>query len=56
METTVEAEAVQADAGTEGHHIAVAGTGEITVTVTSGDGSRTRVYRVAIGETGPAVT
>ena len=58
METTVEAEAMQrgttvatdppdADEDAEGHQVAVEGGAEITVTVTSEDGSRTRVYRVA---------
>ena len=61
-ETTVTAEAVQdgatlaidpADAdgdSTNGHQVALAGVAEITVTVTSADGSRTRVYRVALGD------
>ena len=55
-ETTVEAEAVQDDAVVEvapndadeeadGHQVAVEGGVEITVTVISPDGSRTRVYR-----------
>ena len=62
-ETTVEASAVQrrtqvvtdppdADADTAGHQVTLVGTGEITVTVTSADGTRTRVYRVAF-ETPP---
>ena len=57
-ETTVTAEAMQpradvdidppdADAGTEGHQVSLDGT-EIAVTVMSPDGSRTRVYRVAL--------
>ena len=57
-ETTVTAEALQprtdvaidppdADAGTEGHQVSLDGA-DITVTVTSADGSRTRVYRVAL--------
>ena len=33
----------------EGHQVALAEATEITVTVTSPDGSRTRVYRVALG-------
>ena len=64
-ETTVEALAVQsgadvvidppdADEETEGHQVALAGVGEITVTVTSEDGSRERVYRVRLGEAAPA--
>ena len=58
-ETTVAAEAAQpgaavaieppdADAAADGHQVALAGTEAIAVTVTSGDGSRTRVYRVAL--------
>ena len=35
---------------TNGHQVALAGVAEITVTVTSADGSRTRVYRVRFGE------
>ena len=57
-ETTVEAVPAQsgasvaidppdADAGTEGHQVSLDGT-DITVTVMSPDGSRTRVYRVAL--------
>ena len=59
-ETTVEAASVQSGAevvidppdadGADGHQVALAGLGEITVTVTSTDGSRTRVYRVALGD------
>ncbi len=61
-ETTVEAEALQrrttvliepADAGgddTNGHQLALEGIDAITVTVTSADGSRTRVYRVRLGD------
>ncbi|MCY4506982.1 MAG: fibronectin type III domain-containing protein [Acidobacteria bacterium] len=60
--TTVAAEAVQDGATfvieppdvagvTPGHQIALDGVDEITVTVTSEDGSRTRVYRVALEET-----
>ena len=56
-QTTVEAAPAQSgasvaidpadiDESTEGHQAAVAGGAEITVTVTSEDGSRTRVYRV----------
>ncbi len=58
-QTTVEAAAVQsgaavvsdppdADADTDGYQIALAGRRAITVTVTSADGSRIRVYRVRI--------
>ena len=67
-ETTVEAVAVQrgtsvaidppdADEEADGHQVTLAGTGEITVTVTSADGSRERVYRVRLGQeeaAGPA--
>ena len=60
-ETTVEAEAAQRGAeveihppdadgdGTNGHQVSLAGVAEITVTVTSADSSRTRVYRVLPG-------
>ena len=63
-ETTVEAEAMQrrtdvaidppdADGdGANGHQVALHDLGQITVTVTSQDGSRTRVYRVRFPETG----
>ena len=62
-ETTVEAEAMQrrtdvaidppdADVEADGHHVALQDLGEITVTVTSQDGSRTRVYRVQFPDTG----
>ena len=57
-QTTVEAVSMQrrtkvvidppdADGEENGYQVALAGTGAITVTVTSADGSRTRVYRVA---------
>ena len=59
--TTVEASALQrrtsvdidppdADEAAEGHQLALKDLTEITVTVTSADGSRTRVYRVRLGE------
>ena len=62
-ETTVEAEAMQprttivtdpedADTEVDGHQVALQDLGEITVTVTSADGSRTRVYRVQFPDTG----
>ena len=63
-ETTVEAEAMQrrtdvaidlpdADGDdANGHQVALQDLGEITVTVTSQDGSRTRVYRVQFPDTG----
>ena len=67
-ETTVTAEAAQddavvdidppdADEAAEGHQVALEDLTEITVTVTSADGSRERVYRVRFGEeeaAGPA--
>ena len=62
-ETTVEAQAMQrrttvvidpddADEEAEGHQVALEGVEEITVTVTSADGSREKVYRVRLPETG----
>ena len=56
-ETTVEAEAAlrsatvliepaDSDEATDGHQLALEGIGEITVTVTSADESRTKVYQV----------
>ena len=63
-ETTVEAEAMQrrtdvaidppdADGNeANGHQVALAGLAEITVTVTSADGSRKKVYRVQFPEAG----
>ena len=59
-ETTVEAVAVQsgaevaidppdADEATDGHQLALDGVGEITITVTSADESRTKVYQVRFG-------
>ena len=67
-ETTVEAHAEQpgatvviepADANSEpdnGHQVDVTNGAEVTVTVTSADGSRTRVYRVEIAPPPPTVT
>ena len=60
-ETTVTAEAVQSrasvdiepansDEAADGHQVAVADGAEITVTVTSADGSRMKVYRVRFGD------
>ena len=60
-ETTVEAAAMQrrtnveihpldANEAADGHQVALEGLDAITVTVTSADGSRTRVYRVRLGE------
>ena len=62
MQTAVEARAAQrgasvaidppdADPETAGHQVMLAGAAAITVTVTSGDRSRTAVYRVRLGET-----
>ena len=61
-ETTVEAEAMQprtdvaidppdADEEADGHQVALEDLGEITVTVTSQDGSRMKTYRVQFPET-----
>ena len=60
-ETTVEATAMQrrtnveihppdANEAADGHQVALEGLDAITATVTSADGSRTRVYRVRLGE------
>ena len=65
--TTVEAAAVQddavvvidppdADEAADGRQVAVGGGAEITVTVTSADGSREKTYRVRIEETGPSAS
>ena len=62
-ETVVEAEAMQrlatiaidpedADTEVEGHQVGLRDLGELTVTVTSQDGSRTEVYRVRFPEAG----
>ena len=64
-ETTVTAEAMQrladvdidppdADEEADGHQVALEGLREIIVTVTSADGTRTRVYRVGFEEAAPA--
>ena len=67
-ETTIEAQAAQpgatvviepADANSEadnGHQIDVTSGAAVTITVTSEDGSRTRVYRVEIAPPPPSVT
>ena len=66
-ETTVEAGAMQprtdvaidppdADGEADGHQVALQDLGEITVTVTSADGSRTKTYRVRLGEAGPSAS
>ena len=65
--TTIEAAATQddavvvidppdADEAAEGRQVAVGGGAEITVTVTSADGSRKKTYSVRIEETGPSAT
>ncbi|MYD98710.1 MAG: cadherin-like beta sandwich domain-containing protein, partial [Gammaproteobacteria bacterium] len=67
MQTTVVAQAVQdgasvdiepTDADTEanGHQVALVGVDEIVVIVTSADGSRERVYRVAVSMPGPSAS
>ena len=43
-------EPAESDEATDGHQAAVADGTEITVTVTSADGSRTKVYRVRFGD------
>ncbi len=50
--TTIAIEPQDADVEADGHQVALQDLGEITVTVTSADGSRTRVYRVRFPETG----
>ena len=66
-ETTVEAEAAQddavvdiapadADGEADGYQVALQDLGEITVTVTSADGSRTKTYRVGLAEAGPSAS
>ena len=45
--TTVVVDPPDADEAAAGHQVALEGLSQITVTVTSADGSRTRVYRVA---------
>ena len=47
LRATVVVEPPDADENTDGHQVSLDGT-EITVTVTSADGSRTRVYRVTV--------
>ena len=48
--TEVAIEPVDADEGTDGHQVSLEGVHEITITVTSADGTRTKVYRVRFGE------
>ena len=66
-ETTVEAGAAQddavvdiapadADGEADGHQVALQDLDEITVTVTSADGSRTKTYRVELAEAGPSAS
>ncbi len=47
---TIAVTPADADADASGHQVSLDGASEITVTVTSPDGSRTRVYRVHLGE------
>ena len=47
--TTVVGDPPDADEEAEGHQVALAGLSEITVTVTSADGTRTKIYRVRFG-------
>ena len=51
--TTVVVEPPDTHKRTAGHQVALEGVPEITVTVTSADGSRTRVYRVVLDEGDP---
>ena len=51
---SVSIEPADADEDAGGHQVAVEGGADITVTVTSADGSRTRVYRVSLGEAEPS--
>ena len=50
---TVAIDPADADAEADGHQVALTGVDEIAVTVTSADGSRERVYRVAVSTAGP---
>ena len=49
---SVEIDPADADEEAEGHQVALDGLREVTVTVTSPDGSRERAYRVLLGESG----
>ena len=51
---TVVIEPADADEVADGHQLTLEGVAEITVTVTSADGSRKRVYRVRLGEAAEA--
>ena len=51
-DATVVIEPADADEVAEGHQVVLEDVSEITVTVTSADGSRTKVYRVRLGDTG----
>ena len=53
---SIEIDPADADEGAEGHQVALDGLSEITVTVTSPDGSRERAYRVLLGEAGTAAS
>ncbi|MYD65510.1 MAG: hypothetical protein F4X26_05955 [Chloroflexi bacterium] len=50
---TVAIDPADADAEADGHQVALTGVDEIAVTVTSAEGSRERVYRVAVSTAGP---
>ncbi|MYK69764.1 MAG: hypothetical protein F4020_09735 [Gammaproteobacteria bacterium] len=50
---SVEIDPDDADQETDGHQVTLDGLSEITVTVTSEDGSRERAYRVLLGEADP---
>ena len=51
-DATAVIEPADADEVAEGHQVVLEDVSEITVTVTSADGSRTKVYRVRLGDTG----
>ncbi|MXW23646.1 MAG: hypothetical protein F4Z96_03085, partial [Chloroflexi bacterium] len=53
---TVAIEPTDADEEAEGHQVSLAGVDEIAVTVTSADGSRERVYRVALADARPSAS
>ncbi len=53
---TIVIDPADADERADGHQVALPGLEAIAVTVTSQDGSRERVYRVALGEAGPSAS
>ena len=53
---TVVIEPADGDEDTEGHHVVIEDGSQITVTVTSEDASRERVYRVRFGEAAEGAT